>query len=86
MKTIAAISTPYGKGGVALIRISGPEAFQIAEKVAHRANGASLTETKAGQAVRVTFAEEGDLPFDDGLNGLPPCWTVRSKQEVPYIL
>ena len=31
--TIAAISTPPGKGGVAVIRLSGPEAFAIAAKV-----------------------------------------------------
>jgi tRNA modification GTPase len=29
--TIAAISTPRGKGGVAVIRISGEEAFSICE-------------------------------------------------------
>ena len=31
--TIAAISTPPGKGGVAVIRLSGPEAFEIAARV-----------------------------------------------------
>ena len=30
-ETVAAISTPYGKGGVGMIRISGPEAFAVAE-------------------------------------------------------
>ena len=32
-KTIAAISTPPGKGGVAVIRISGAEALSVAEKI-----------------------------------------------------
>ena len=32
-KTIAAISTPSGKGGVAIIRVSGDEAIAIAERV-----------------------------------------------------
>ena len=31
--TIAAISTPPGKGGVAVIRISGADAIKIAEKI-----------------------------------------------------
>ena len=31
--TIAAIATPLGSGGVAIIRVSGPAALQIAEKV-----------------------------------------------------
>lgn len=32
-KTIAAISTAYGKGGVAMIRISGPYALDVAKRV-----------------------------------------------------
>ena len=32
-KTIAAISTPSGKGGVAIIRVSGDEAISVAERV-----------------------------------------------------
>ena len=32
-KTIAAISTAYGKGGVAMIRISGNEALNVALSV-----------------------------------------------------
>ncbi|MBP5173891.1 MAG: tRNA uridine-5-carboxymethylaminomethyl(34) synthesis GTPase MnmE, partial [Clostridia bacterium] len=31
--TIAAVSTPRGKGGVALIRISGPDAAEIGRKI-----------------------------------------------------
>lgn len=31
--TIAAIATPPGEGGVAIIRISGPQAFQVAQKL-----------------------------------------------------
>ena len=31
--TIAAISTPMGEGAIAIVRLSGDEAFQIAEKL-----------------------------------------------------
>jgi len=31
--TIAAIATPLGEGGIAIIRISGPDAFNVAEKI-----------------------------------------------------
>ncbi len=31
--TVAAVSTPRGKGGVAMIRISGPDALSVAERV-----------------------------------------------------
>ncbi|MBR6354796.1 MAG: tRNA uridine-5-carboxymethylaminomethyl(34) synthesis GTPase MnmE, partial [Paludibacteraceae bacterium] len=32
--TIAAVSTPYGVGGIAVVRMSGPDAIAIGEKVA----------------------------------------------------
>ena len=31
--TIAAISTPLGEGGVSTVRISGDDAFMVAEKI-----------------------------------------------------
>ena len=34
--TIVAAATPLGFSGVAVIRISGPLAFEIAKKVTHR--------------------------------------------------
>ncbi|MDE5959671.1 MAG: tRNA uridine-5-carboxymethylaminomethyl(34) synthesis GTPase MnmE, partial [Muribaculaceae bacterium] len=33
MSTICAISTPPGTGGIAVARISGPEAFEIADRI-----------------------------------------------------
>ena len=33
MRTIAAISTPDAPGGIAMIRISGPEAIPLAEQI-----------------------------------------------------
>jgi tRNA modification GTPase len=34
--TIAAIATPFGKGGVAIIRISGPQSSDIAQQLSSR--------------------------------------------------
>ena len=34
--TIAAISTAPGRGGVAVVRVSGPDAWAVAEKVTGR--------------------------------------------------
>lgn len=45
--TICAISTPPGVGGIAIIRISGPQALKIADSVWE---GSSLTECKARTA------------------------------------
>ena len=42
--TIAAISTPIGKGGVAVIRISGNEAIEIAQRVFSPKNGKKIKE------------------------------------------
>lgn len=33
MKTIAAISTPIGHGGISIVRISGEDALEIIEKI-----------------------------------------------------
>ena len=48
--TIAAISTPNGKGGVALIRISGPEANVVGDRIFKRINGKTASEGTARMA------------------------------------
>jgi tRNA modification GTPase len=47
--TIAAISTPYGKGGVALIRISGAEALDVGDRIFFSSNGESLSNKEKGR-------------------------------------
>ena len=42
--TIAAVSTPYGKGGVAVIRVSGEQALTVAERVFTPLNHKKLSE------------------------------------------
>ncbi|MBQ2719113.1 MAG: tRNA uridine-5-carboxymethylaminomethyl(34) synthesis GTPase MnmE [Clostridia bacterium] len=63
--TIAAISTPPGKGGVALIRVSGPEAFAVVLRV-FRPRGKSLPWERPRTAVYGDFLSEGEV-IDDGL-------------------
>lgn len=58
--TIAAISTPQGKGGVALIRISGPSACRIGDRIFKRINGITVSDTPARLAA---FGEITD-PLD----------------------
>ena len=41
--TIAAISTPYGSGGISIIRISGSEAICIADKIFKASSGKKLS-------------------------------------------
>ena len=49
--TIAAVSTPYGKGGVALLRVSGPDAVTLCEKVFLPVGGRTLAALEARRAV-----------------------------------
>ncbi|MCZ6753425.1 MAG: tRNA uridine-5-carboxymethylaminomethyl(34) synthesis GTPase MnmE, partial [Acidobacteria bacterium] len=35
--TIVAISTPAGRGGIGVVRLSGPDALRIAQKILRRA-------------------------------------------------
>lgn len=48
--SIAAIATPPGRGGIAIIRISGPDALAVAKRVTS-ANGAEAAPAAAGDAV-----------------------------------
>src|SRR5947199_285947 len=45
--TIAAISTPLGEGGLAVVRLSGPQALTIAERVFTPVGKSSLPPTAA---------------------------------------
>ena len=45
-KTIAAISTAQGEGGIGVIRISGEKALEIADKIFKNINNKKITEKK----------------------------------------
>lgn len=42
MRTIAAISTPPGEGGIGIVRISGADAQKIADRVFHSVSGKKI--------------------------------------------
>ena len=71
--TIAAVSTPYGKGGIAVLRISGDKASDIAEKVFKPLSGKPLSMREHGRAVygNIYFPpenpEEAPRQIDDGM-------------------
>ena len=64
--TIAAVSTPPGKGGVALIRLSGENAAAIAERVFVPVFGKRLSERPPRTAVYGRFLSDG-VTVDDGM-------------------
>ena len=49
--TIAAVSTPRGKGGIAVIRISGSEALEITNKIFAPAKGSPISDADRRMAV-----------------------------------
>ena len=59
-KTIAAISTAQGEGGVGVIRISGTEAIAIADRVFQNINNRRLTELKGYTAAYGKIISEGE--------------------------
>lgn len=69
--TIAAISTPKGKGGVAMIRISGAQALEYASRVFFPKKGCALSDIEPGRTAYGDIKERdarGDLyVLDDGI-------------------
>lgn len=64
--TIAALSSPIGKGGVAVIRISGAEATSVADRVFSCASGKRVSELKPNMMVYGSIVFENKV-IDDGL-------------------
>ena len=88
LDTIAAISTPHGKGGVAVLRVSGSQAIEIASRVFVPKSGKALGECAVRSAIYGTIlAPEGDawLPVDDGLATVfasPASYTGEDTVEI----
>ncbi len=58
--TIAAISTAQGEGGIGVIRISGSNAFEIADKVFENVNHKKIAEMKGYTAAFGKISENGE--------------------------
>lgn len=68
LDTIAAVSTPYGKGGVAMIRISGNDAVAIGERIFRPRSGKRLSEIgHAHMSYGEIFMPNESLAVDDGM-------------------
>ena len=68
--TIAAVSTPHGRGGVAMIRVSGPDAIEICDRMFCAKNKKGLAQQTARMAVfGDIYAVENGLreSIDDGI-------------------
>ncbi|NLK40324.1 MAG: tRNA uridine-5-carboxymethylaminomethyl(34) synthesis GTPase MnmE [Clostridiales bacterium] len=82
--TIAAISTPPGKGGVALIRVSGEDAITICSRCFAPKNKRPLTEQPARYAIYGDILHEGTV-IDDGIATIftaPASYTGEDTVEI----
>ncbi len=81
---IAAISTPYGRGGIAVIRMSGEGVLAIADRFFRPASGRSLSSYGGGRTAYGTVLREGE-PLDDGVAAVfraPHSFTGEDTVEI----
>ncbi|MBR4030882.1 MAG: tRNA uridine-5-carboxymethylaminomethyl(34) synthesis GTPase MnmE [Clostridia bacterium] len=67
MRTIAAISTPQGSGGIAVIRISGDEAFCVTDRIFSFQGAKRLFEVPPNTVVFGRIADENNKEIDQVL-------------------
>ena len=81
---IAAISTPMGRGGVAVIRISGDGALVVGDKLFRPKSGRRVSELDGGRAVYGSIIKDG-REIDDGIATVfraPRSYTGEDTVEV----
>ena len=61
--TIAAVATARGRGALAVVRVSGPDAFSIASQL----SGREVDRSMAGRFFRATLRDREARPIDDAL-------------------
>ncbi|MBQ9468101.1 MAG: tRNA uridine-5-carboxymethylaminomethyl(34) synthesis GTPase MnmE [Clostridia bacterium] len=65
-ETVAAVSTPHGTGGIAVIRISGEKALETAKRIFLPASGDDVSALEANRAVYGSILCENEA-IDDGI-------------------
>ena len=65
--TIAAISTAMSASGIGIVRISGPEAFEIASKVYHSKGGKKSLENVPSHTIHYGYIYDGEEMIDEVL-------------------
>lgn len=63
--TICAVSTAPGRGGIAVIRVSGPQAIAITDRIFSTPGGKPLAEARPNTAHYGTIADESGHTLDD---------------------
>ncbi|MBE6886257.1 MAG: tRNA uridine-5-carboxymethylaminomethyl(34) synthesis GTPase MnmE [Ruminococcaceae bacterium] len=63
-QTVAAVATPAGTGGIGVVRISGPDALTVADRVFRHKNGKKPSQTP-GYTALYGHVYDGDQPLDE---------------------
>ncbi|MDD7593869.1 MAG: tRNA uridine-5-carboxymethylaminomethyl(34) synthesis GTPase MnmE [Peptoniphilaceae bacterium] len=82
--TIAAISTSTGEAGIGIVRISGPDAFAVAETIFHAANGRAYTPADH-RKLRYGWIRDGETTLDEVLVSFmqaPHTYTAEDIVEI----
>ena len=83
-ETIAAIATAMSNSGIGIIRISGPEAFEVTDRIFFRKNGKSLKEEN-GNTIHYGFIQDGNQRLDEVLVMVmkaPHSYTAEDTVEI----
>ena len=83
--TICAISTAPGRGGIAVIRISGPESVEITDRIFHAANNKKLSDAKPNTTHYGSIVDDDNHPIDDVIATLfvaPHSFTGETTIEI----
>ncbi len=84
--TIAAISTPLGKSGIGIVRLSGPDALAISRKVFRSEGGTELAEVKSHTLHHGLVYDPGsDDPIDEALFTVMKSPNTYTKEDVVEI-
>ncbi|OGP55925.1 MAG: tRNA uridine-5-carboxymethylaminomethyl(34) synthesis GTPase MnmE [Deltaproteobacteria bacterium RBG_13_52_11] len=82
--TIAAIATPYGEGGIGIVRISGPEATRIAERIFRPRRGSTTLATHHIRYGEIVDPERGRV-IDEVLLTFMAAPKTYTRQDVVEI-
>ena len=83
-ETIAAIATAVSNSGIGIVRVSGPEAFEITDKIFVRKNVRSLRD-ETGNPIHYGFIQDGNKRLDEVLVMVmkaPHSYTAEDTVEI----
>ncbi len=83
--TIAAISTAMSNSGIGIIRISGPEAFDVADRIYRSKKGEKKLQEQPSHTIHYGYIADGDEMIDEVLVMLmrgPHSFTAEDTVEV----